>query len=254
MIDTQFCADLLRTMTTQISTQGSNNDPAAPLEASIAHIRSLSGQAEDSMRAALAALYPDIGWTPEEDLPDAEDYWLYDPIDGAYHYLQGLPLWSSSLVLVRGGEPVLAIVHDPAMDEMFIATQGAGATCNGKPIYVSAKSDLRAAVTGMAIPPLAQVGAAQQNEALALLGSVARSVFVVRPMAATSLQLAYVAAGRLDAYAETGQDATDWLAGALLIREAGGIVTDLHGTPFGWSGDGILASSQLLHKGLLAAV
>lgn len=253
MIDTQACADLLRAMTNHLAAEGHNNDPAAPIEASIAHIRTLSGQAEDSMHSALASLYPDIGWTSEEALPDADDYWLYDPIDGAYHFLQGLPLWSASLVLMRGSQPVLAIVYDPAMDEMFIASQGAGATCNGRSIHVSAKSELGAAVIGTAIPPLAQVGAAEQNEALALVASVARSVFVVRPMAAASLQLAYVAAGRLEAYVETGQDAADWLAGALLIREAGGIVTDLHGAPFGWSGNGILASSQLLHDGLLAA-
>jgi myo-inositol-1(or 4)-monophosphatase len=205
------------------------------------------------MRAALAGLYPNIGWTPEEALPDADDYWLYDPIDGAYHYLQGLPLWSASLVLVRGDQAAMAIVYDPALDEMFIASQGDGATCNGQPIHVSAKSELHAAVVGSAVPPLAQVGETQQAEALALLGRVARSVFVVRPMAAASLQLAYVAAGRLDAYAETGQDAADWLAGALLIREAGGMVSDLRGAAFGWRGDGILAGSRVIHHGLLAA-
>jgi myo-inositol-1(or 4)-monophosphatase len=76
----------------------------------------------------------------------------------------------------------------------------------------------------------------------------------MRPMAATSLQLAYVAAGRLDAYLETGNDAGDWLAGALLIREAGGIVTDLRGDHFGWTSDGVLAANAPLHSALLATV
>ncbi|WP_341774884.1 inositol monophosphatase family protein [Burkholderia gladioli] len=76
----------------------------------------------------------------------------------------------------------------------------------------------------------------------------------VRPMAATSLQLAYVAAGRLDAYLETGDDAADWLAGALLIREAGGTVTDLRNERFGWSGDGVLGTNAKLHRALVAMI
>ncbi len=93
-----------------------------------------------------------------------------------------------------------------------------------------------------------------QDEALAILRTVARSVFVVRAMASASLQLAYVAAGRLDAYFENGRDAADWLAGALLIREAGGVVTDLAGDAFGWSGDGMLTASAVLHPAILEAI
>jgi len=84
-------------------------------------------------------------------------------------------------------------------------------------------------------PRVAQVGEAEQTEALELLGTLSRAVFVVRPMATVSLQLAYVAADRVDAYWENGRDAADWLAGSLLVREAGGVVTHLDGGPFGWS-------------------
>lgn len=79
-------------------------------------------------------------------------------------------------------------------------------------------------------------------------------VFVMRPMAATSLQLAYVAAGRLDAYLETGDDAADWLAGALLILEAGGTVTDLRNERIGWSGEGVLGTNAKLHRELIATI
>jgi myo-inositol-1(or 4)-monophosphatase len=253
-VNANVCADLVRTLADRIATTGSSIGESDDIGAMIAHVREVSGAAEIRMRSALASLYPSIGWTNEEGRPAAEDYWLYDPIDGAYHWLQGLPLSASSLVLVRSGKPVLSIVYDPSMGEVFVARIGEGATCNSQPIKASPKSNLSAAVVGTAVPPLGQVGESEQDDALNLIRTVARTVFVVRPMAAASLQLAYVAAGRLDAYFENGRDAADWLAGALLIQEAGGVVTDLAGNEFGWSGDGILSAGAVLHPAMTAAI
>ena len=104
------------------------------------------------------------------------------------------------------------------------------------------------------MPPIAQVGPAEQAVALSLLSAVAPKVFVVRPLAAASLQLAYVAAGRLDAYWETGRDPADWLAGTLLVREAGGQVSALDGSPFGGVAAGILAAGSSVHPLLLPHV
>jgi myo-inositol-1(or 4)-monophosphatase len=249
-VDPQSCANLVRRIADKLAASGPRSAMNSPFANLIGHVREISAVAERTLRESLAELYPAIGWTGEEAQPVDRDYWLYDPIDGAYHYLQGLPLWSSSLVLVRAARPVLSIVYDPKFDELFVAAEGQGATCNGEPIRVSAKADPGAAVVGAAVPPLAQVGEVEQDQALALLGSMARVVFAVRPIAAASLQLAYVAAGRLDAYWETGRDAADWLAGSLLIREAGGIVTDLRGAPFGWSGEGILTGNAVIHAAL----
>ena len=131
-----------------------------------------------------------------------------------------------------------------------MAREAGGATCNGVPLRVSPKAALASAVVGTAIPPLAQVGAAEQDEALTMIAAAARAAFAIRPMAAVSLQLAYVASGRLDAYWENGRDAADWLAGSLLVREAGGTVTHLDGATFGLSGYGVLASNGKLHAGL----
>ncbi len=253
-IDVKACTTLVRTIADDIAARGAKAGQDAAIGDMIAHVRAVSEVAEIRMRSALAGLYPAIGWTSEEGRPAGDDYWLYDPIDGAYHWLQGLPLWASSLVLVRGGEPVLSIVYDPAMAEAFVAVLGGGTRCNDVPVRVSPKANLAAAVVGTAVPPLGQVGEAEQDEALGLIRTVARAVFVVRPIAAASLQLAYVAAGRLDAYFENGRDAADWLAGALLIREAGGIVTDLAGDRFGWSGDGILSASAVLHPAMRATI
>ncbi|MDD1785739.1 inositol monophosphatase family protein [Burkholderia gladioli] len=151
-------------------------------------------------------------------------------------------------------ETLFSSVFDPALDELFVAVANEGATLNGRPVRVSLKAEFPAAVVGTAVAPRIQVGPEAQEAAIRLFGALAREVFVMRPMAATSLQLAYVAAGRLDAYLETGDDAADWLAGALLIREAGGTVTDLRNERFGWSGDGVLGTNAKLHRALVAMI
>lgn len=253
-IDHDVCTQLVCAIADEIAASSPLVTRAGSVADAIAHVRAVSDAAAMKLRTALADHYPGIGWTHETSHPTDEVYWLYDPIDGAYHWLQGLPLWSSSLVLVCRGEPVFAIVYDATMQEVFVAAKGEGATCNGATVRAAAKSELAACVAGTAIPPLAQVGAVEHDDALDLLRTVARAVFVVRPMAATSLQLAYVAAGRLDAYFEIGHDVADWLAGALLVREAKGIVTDLSGRPFGWLGDGILAGSANLHAAMVTAI
>ncbi|MDE1916748.1 MAG: inositol monophosphatase [Sphingomonadales bacterium] len=249
-IDTATCTMLVRAIAEDIAASDAKPGTTAAVSDMITHVRAVSEAAQTKLRLALGKLYPVIAWADEDGMPPCQTYWLYDPIDGAYHWLQDLPLWASSLVLVRDDEPVMAIVYDPAMKEAFVATKGAGATCNGVPIHVSAKHHLGAAVIGGTVPPIGQVGETIQNEALHLLRAIAREVFIVRPIAAASLQLAYVAAGRLDAYVENGGDVADWLAGALLIREAGGTVTDLAGNPCGWSGNGVLGANWTLHLAL----
>ena len=100
------------------------------------------------------------GWVDAEARPELqgkstkdEAFWIYDPIDGAYHYLQGLPLWSASLALIHGDNTIYAAVYDPVTRELFSANKGQGAKLNASIIRVSQKSDLRTAVIGTAIPP-----------------------------------------------------------------------------------------------------
>ena len=253
-VDINRCAYALRTLSDDLARTGPRSARDGSPADLIRFTREVSAQASRSLRASLAELHPEIGWTDEEARPEGRDYWLYDPIDGAYHFLQGLPLWSSSMVLVRRGRAVAAIVYDPKGGELFAASENGGAACHGAPVAVSPKTDIKAAVVGTAIPPLGQVGEAEHAEALALLGVAARAVFVVRPMAAVSLQLAYVAAGRLDSFWETGRDTGDWLAGSLLVREAGGAVTHLNGATFGWAGEGVVAGNGALHAALQPAL
>jgi myo-inositol-1(or 4)-monophosphatase len=169
-----ICVDLVRSIADEIAVRGNLAGGKDAISDTIAHVRAVSAAAETSMRSALAGLYPSVGWTKEEGRPGDGNYWLYDPIDGAYHWLQGLPLWASSLVLVRGGEPVLSIVYDPSMQEMFVARRGSRANCNGQPIRVSPKSNLSAAVVGSAVPPVGQVGEEEQDDALRRICRICR--------------------------------------------------------------------------------
>lgn len=247
-INIAHCSQLLKQITDDIATAAPSHAVNPTIQESIARVKIANVDADLRLRSAMQALYPDISWRDEESagFDIAAPHWVYDPIDGAYHYLQGLPLWSASLALVQDGRAIIAMVYDPALKEMFIGVEGGGATCSCRALQVSPKTELGWTVVGTAIAPRLQVGAEMQAEALRLLTVIAPQVFVIRPMAATSLQLAYVASGRLDAYWETGNDPSDWLAGALLVQEAGGEVSDLGGGSLQMGSRGIVAGNKVL--------
>ena len=251
-IDLDHCSLLLKQITDDIAASAPRHASNASVPELIAQVHAVNAAADLRLRSELQMRYPDIGWRDEQSasFDTAAAHWVYDPIDGAYHYLQGLPLWSASLALVQDGRASIALVYDPAQRELFMARQGAGSSCEGRPIRVSPKTELVSTVVGSAISPKLQVGAEAQEYALRLFSAIAPQVFVVRPMAATSLQLAYVAAGRLDAYWESGNDAADWLAGALLVQEAGGVVTDLDGRHLQMDSRGIVAGNETIARQL----
>lgn len=247
-IDLAGCAQLLKAITDGIAASAPRRAIDATVPELIDQVHGVAAAAEVRLRASLQARYPHIGWRHEDGVAfdTSPLHWVYDPIDGAYHYLQGLPLWSASLALVENGRAVAALVYDPALRETFIAADGAGASCEGQPLRVSPKTSLGAIVAGTTVAPRLQVGERAQADALRLFAAIAAKVFVLRPMAATSLQLAYVAAGRLDAYWECGNDAADWLAGTLLVQEAGGVVSDLEAGVRHADSRGIVAANRVL--------
>jgi myo-inositol-1(or 4)-monophosphatase len=247
-------AALLRGITDEIAARSQPAVGTASIQELIGRVRDVSTQAQTQMRSTLGAAFPEIGWSDSEDKHDLQPgdapYWIYDPIDGAYHYLQGLPLWSSSLALVKDRRAVLALVYEPSQRELFIAEADHSTTLNGRSITSSTKIDLRTAVVGTAVPPFGAVAANEHELAARLLVETSRHVFVTRQMAAASLQLAYVACGRLDAYVEAGTDIYDWMAGALLVQQAGGVVSALDGDSFDLDATGIVAAAPELHGAL----
>jgi len=146
--------------------------------------------------------------------------WIVDPLDGTFNYCRGLPLACISIALWGGAEPILGVVYDFASDELFSGVVGEGAECNGAPIRVSetARSDSAVLCTGF------PVGTDLSDAALALLIRRTQQFKKIRMLGSAALALAFVAAGKADAYAETDIRLWDVAAGIALVKAAGGTV------------------------------
>jgi myo-inositol-1(or 4)-monophosphatase len=205
--------------------------------------------------AAIRARFPQHTILSEEglgDLPevagDIANLWLIDPLDGTVNYAHGYPIWGVSLALARRGQVVLGVSYDPLHDEIFWAERGQGAWLNGNPMRVSQTPRMQEALvaTGFAYKRASLV-----DNNLAEFGTIMPRVQGVRRAGAAVLDLAHLAAGRLDAYWEMHLEPWDWAAGWLLIEEAGGTVTDMHGEPWSLGTRNMASSNGLLHRELL---
>jgi len=196
----------------------------------------VDGLAEDAIVKELRKANPDYAILGEEggaqkgNRGPSRYTWVIDPLDGTSNYLRGLPHWCVSIALCEGPEPLHGVVFDPLRNELFIATRGAGTQLNDKRIRVAERKDLAGAVIATGFPPRERKRADTQLDCVKALLQEAEDV---RRTGSAALDLAYVAAGRVDAYFEAGVQAWDIAAGALLVREAGGRVCDYKGAPTG---------------------
>ena len=172
--------------------------------------------------------------------------WLIDPLDGTVNYLYGLPHWSVSIAALEGGETVAAVVYDPLRGELFRAGRGSGAWLGDARLRVSEERDLGRVLLITGFSYVAEERLVQARQQAELIGRIRD----LRRLGSAALDLAYVAAGRVDAYMETFANPWDWAAGTLLVREAGGQVSSVPGVRRGV--DGILASGPRVHDALLA--
>jgi myo-inositol-1(or 4)-monophosphatase len=185
--------------------------------------------AEEAIIDVLKDAYPDHGFLGEESgYRDREaDYlWVIDPLDGTTNFLHGLPQYCVSIGLLHKGAPQQAVVFDPNRNELFTATRGVGAYLNDRRIRVSKTDKIDNALVGTGFP-FRQIG--DVDDYLRMLKNIMKATSGVRRPGAAALDLAWVACGRLDAFWERGLSPWDMAAGALLIREAGGLVADLDG-------------------------
>ncbi|MFZ4841882.1 inositol monophosphatase family protein [Mycetocola saprophilus] len=205
------------------------------------------------LRPALTALQPDAAWIDELDSaePPRGRAWLVDSVDGAVQYMRGLPQWCLTATLLQDGEPVLAVLHNPVLGETYSAVRGEGAWRNGDSIGPSETGDIAVALVSTSQPPFA----AQDPEAVSRAGSsLARVLGVagaVRNLGPTSWQVADVAAGRLDAFWEFGDDRSNLLGAVLIAREAGAAVTETTGEPWSPNSPSILVATPTLRDALL---
>lgn len=179
---------------------------------------------------------------------DLASQWLIDPLDGTINYFHGYPVFALSIALQRGQENILGAIYDPLRDELFYAQRGEGATLNGHRLTVSPTRSLASALLATGFP---YERATLPNNNLAEFNHLILRAQEIRRWGAATLDLAYVAAGRLDGYWEMHLNPWDWAAGALLVEEAGGTVTDLQGEPWQSSHKGLVATNGLFHRELI---
>jgi len=185
--------------------------------------------AEETIRSELTGARPNYGWLGEESGPevpgkDPTRRWIVDPLDGTTNFLHGMPHWAISIALEHKGEVVAAVIFDAAKDEMFTAERGAGAWMNGMRLRVSGRRKMTDAILGTNIPFSAQ---RTLPAMIHDLGRLSPACAGIRSLGASALDLAYVAAGRLDGCWSRDLHPWDCAAGLLLVREAGGFVEPL---------------------------
>jgi myo-inositol-1(or 4)-monophosphatase len=177
--------------------------------------------------------------------------WVFDPIDGTTNYAHGLPIFCASLALEIDGVAEVGAIYDPNRHELFTAERGGGAFLNGRPLRVSSTGTLIDAmlVTGFPYDVHERV-----DEIVGLFGEFVGQARAVRRLGSAAIDLCYVAAGRMDGFWERDLKPWDIAAGALIVAEAGGMVTKMDGTSFSSRGGDVLATNQLIHDPMLAVV
>src|SRR6204780_1684346 len=173
----------------------------------------------------------------------SEYRWYVDPLDGTTNFAHGFPMFNVTLGLERAGELIAGVVYDPVKDEMFAAEGGGGAYLNNHRIRVSKAARVEDALVATGFPSRKR----HNNVNVHFYYQLAMMSHGVRRAGAAALDLAYVACGRLDAFWEFGLNPWDIAAGMLLVREAGGLCTDMRGAPLDLRGKHLLADNTLVH-------
>ena len=209
------------------------------------YVTEIDRSSEAQIVREIKRYHPDHAFLGEEGGSEGEsDYkWIIDPLDGTSNYLHGIPHFGISIALQIKGRTEHAVVYDPMRDEMFSASRGSGAHLNNTRIRVSARNSLNSAIVATAFP-FRQRG--MMSVYTGIFSDVFRKIEDIRRNGAASLDLAWVAAGRMDAYFEIGLKSWDVAAGALLVREAGGVVTDFDGNDAVEESHSILAAPYKL--------
>ncbi len=209
-------------------------------------------KAEEIVRAELSRARPTYGFLGEEGGEskgtDGQHRWIVDPLDGTTNFLHGIPHFAVSIALERAGEVVAGVIYNPVTDELYTADRGNGAFLNDRRMRVAGRRQLSDCVIGTGVPHL---GRGQHGAYLMDLGKVMGEVSGIRRIGAAALDMAYVAAGRLDAYWEDPISAWDIAAGIIMVREAGGFVSDRASGQKMFENNNVVAGNERIHKEML---
>jgi len=209
-------------------------------------------RAEETLYTELAKARPGYGFLGEEggarEGADKTHRWIVDPLDGTTNFLHGIPHFAISIGLEREGQIIAGLVYNPATDEMFIAERGKGAFLNDHRIRVAARRRLADAVIACGLPHLGRGDIALGHRET---GAMQQQVAGLRRFGAAALDLAWVAAGRVDGYWERNISPWDMAAGMVLVREAGGFVSDCDGGADMFARGNIVAGNEAMQKEVL---
>jgi myo-inositol-1(or 4)-monophosphatase len=212
-------------------------------------------RAEETLHRELEKVRPGYGFLMEESEEikgsDAEHRWIIDPLDGTTNFLHGIPQFAISVALERAGTVVAGVIYNPANDELYTAERGQGAYQNDRRLRVSSRKYLRESVIGCGLP---HMGRGDHETFRRELARVQDQVAGVRRFGAASLDLAWVAAGRMDGFWERHLAPWDMAAGILMIREAGGFVSDTLGRDDMLKRGDIVAGNEAIQRDLLKLV
>jgi myo-inositol-1(or 4)-monophosphatase len=218
-------------------------------------VSSADRRAEETLYQELGKARPGYGFLGEEggerEGADKSHRWIVDPLDGTTNFLHGISQFAISVALEREGAVVAGLIYNPASEEMFIAEKGKGAFMNEQRIRVAGRKRLGESVIACGLPHIGRGDIALGRKET---GAVQEQVAGLRRFGAAALDLAWVAAGRLDGYWERDIKPWDMAAGLILVREAGGFVSDCDGGEDMFAKGQIVAGNDAIHKELLATL
>jgi len=206
---------------------------------------------EKAIIEAIRKTYPEHHILTEEqgDLKTNSEFkWIIDPIDGTVNFSHGLPLCCVSIAIEKNNEIVLGVVYNPLMNEMFISEKGSGATLNGKKISVSKESEV---IKSLLVTGFPYTYLDMPNGPLQVFERFIRKGIPVRRLGSAAIDLCWVAAGKFDGFYEHKLQAWDSAAGFLMVKEAGGKITDFEGNDFSPYQPHLLATNGLIHDEML---
>jgi myo-inositol-1(or 4)-monophosphatase len=252
MLTEQRCAEALARQAGKMMLRGSRGGFSVDIKGESDVVTNIDREIETFITEELGQMFPDDEILGEEfggeQTQSETRHWLIDPIDGTLNYSYGVPLSCVSIALQHEGVSKVGVIYDPHRDELFSARRGAGATLDGVEMRVSPKDTLDNAVlvTGFRPTP-----SENMTDNLANFVAVTKRSRGVRRLGSAALDLAYVAAGRMDGFWEFGLNPWDTGAGYLLVQEAGGRVTDVQNGPYAAFEPSILATNANIHDELI---
>ncbi len=217
------------------------------------YVSEVDRNAERAIIDTIRKAYPAHAILAEESGAHGKDefQWVIDPLDGTTNYLHGFPQFAISIALMHRGRLETGVVYDPLRDEMYTAVRGGGALLNDRRLRVSEQKVLKGALLGTGIPFRDR---RYIDAYLGMLKDLTEETAGIRRPGSAALDFAYVAAGRLDGFWELGLSVWDFAAGALLVQEAGGVVSDIRGGSRHLESGNVIAAGVRLHRTIVDTI